>query len=305
MFSLTFIAKLFQVHQTREDLLAKVERQKILIQQLSKEKKTLYQKMKRCEVKMDQLRETHETQLAKLRDESFQASRMTNNPRGWLSPSGNVAISIRRNIGNTACALLGHVILEDISASSVARAEIRSGASLVAHSRTFYELCRQVFRYGPGNADDQKVQQLRFAIHSFRQDATNSGVWRRSKLAAMELETFFTDGVSEFRLRRLADVQKVSDGSAQGTVAMTKKRMESLGCPTWAELRNCKYLYKLGGMCFCKPPIVEAMSWQQEIPTTFCMIVLPVPSTWGSTATSMPLICASWLDLPKLKHCLT
>lgn len=210
-----------------------------------RDKKTLYQRAARLQSKIEKMQTNHAEEIAKLRGDSFQVSRVSNNPRGWLSPSGNIAVSIRRNMGNTACALIGHVILDDISASSVARAEIRTGAALMAQAKGFFEMCRHVFRTAASTkknteAEAGKPTPTPIAVHSFRQDATNSGVWKRSKLAAMELESFFTDGssTSQFILRRLADVQKVSDGSAKGTVAMTKKQMESLGCPTWSDLRN-------------------------------------------------------------------
>lgn len=38
-------------------------------------------------------------------------------------------------------------------------------------------------------------------------------------------------------LRRLADVQRVEDGSAEGTISMSVKQMQSLGCPTFFDLQ--------------------------------------------------------------------
>ena len=230
---------------TRRDLQAKVERQKVLIQKLLKDKKALYQKVRRLEKKIAKMQDDHKEELAAQND-SFQISRVTTNPRGWLTPSGNVALAIRRNVGNVACALLGHVILDDISASSVARAEIRTGASLMSHAKHFFEMCRQVFK--TASRADSSLQPPPVAVHAFRQDATNSGVWKRSKLAAMEVESFFTDWDSpNNHLCRLADVQKVLDGSAKGTVSMTKKQLESLGCPTWTELQSSESHYLRSG----------------------------------------------------------
>lgn len=242
-FRMTTITKQVAV-PTRQVLQARVARQKVLIQKLMKDKKTLHQKIHRLEKKMTKMQEDHKKELAKQTD-SFQINRVTTNPRGWLTPSGNVALAIRRNVGNVACALLGHVILDDISGSSVARAEIRTGASLMSHAKHFYEMCRQAFKTAsrPGSSQPPPV-----AVHAFRQDATNSGVWKRSKLAAMEVESFFTDwDLPSNHLCRLADVQKVLDGSAKGTVSMTKKQLESLGCPTWTELKSSESHYLRSG----------------------------------------------------------
>ena len=244
-----------QVHQTKQALQRRVTRQKILIDKLLGEKRVLRQKVRRLQAKVEKMEADHVQELSKMRDATFDASRRTKNPRGWLTPSGNIAVAIRRNIGNTACALLGHVILSDISASSVARAEIRTGAALVSHTKGFYEMCRYSFRHANMKVQDSLDESQTsstssatsgtalLAVHAFRQDATNSGVWKRSKLAAMELETFYTDGQLEFHICRLADVQRVVDGTAKGTVAMTLKQMESLGCPTWSELRQPSSTY--------------------------------------------------------------
>lgn len=177
-----------------------------------------------------------------MHDATFHINRRSDKPKAWLTPQNNISVAIRRNLGNIACSLLGHVILADLSASTVSRAEIRTGAALMSHAKTFFDIGRQIFQ----TADHKttvETQPQPFVVHAFRQDATNSGIWKRSKLAALELESIVSDGgLTILHLKQLADVQKVVDGSANGTVAMSKKQLESLGCPTWVELKKNQQL---------------------------------------------------------------
>ena len=96
-------------------------------------------------------------------------------------------------------------------------------------------------------------------ILSFRQDGTNSGIWNKSKLIALELEASYRidiplcftqtrDGITATgfddddvfpnwqRLKRLADVQIVKDGSGLASLALTQKMLDSLGCPHWGNI---------------------------------------------------------------------
>ena len=101
------------------------------------------------------------------------------------------------------------------------------------------------------NRKKQHVEQVacdddvaKMAVISFREDCTNSGVWRKSKVGAMEVECFWTSTLGSLpqslkqghSIKRLADVQRVSDGSGVGTVALALKQMQSLGCPCWYDM---------------------------------------------------------------------
>lgn len=183
----------------------------------------------------------HKEEMKKLQndlDAAFQAKRVGTKPKSWLTPQGIVAIALRRNLGNIACSLLGHVILQDLSGCTVSRCEVKCGASLMAHAQAFYQYMQHAF------STKENRGKLKVGIHCFREDGTNSGIWRKSKLAAMEVESFFTIDAASLQtacerghhMRRLADVQRISDGSGRGTVALYFKQMRSIGLPTWFDV---------------------------------------------------------------------
>ena len=215
------------------------------IKHLLKQKRTLQQRVRRLEVRLEKQAAKHMEEICVLHKEvnsSFAATRKSKKDRSWFTPQGTVALALRRNIGNVASSLLGHVILTDVSASTVCRSEVRAAAALIASTRTFFQMLRETFRT-PADAMDEHPSCV--AVYSWRQDATNSGVWRRSKLSALELEAFYTDAAGCWAtacqghsLRRIADVQKIEDGTAKATVALTLKQLESLGCPTFLEFQD-------------------------------------------------------------------
>lgn len=120
-----------------------------------------------------------------------------------------------------------------------------------------------------------KPSSFALTVVSYRQDATNSSVWNRSKLTALEAECCYAVGLEEQDLfdrgnigavqeyadqafstiKRLSDVLPVADGSGRGTVALTLKMISALGVPTWydwQELLNSKNrLPKNGVIWFC------------------------------------------------------
>ena len=73
---------------------------------------------------------------------AFHVQRTGDKPKSWLTPSGSVAVALRRNLGNVACALLGHVVLQDLAGCTVSRCEVKSGAALQAHARAFFALLK-------------------------------------------------------------------------------------------------------------------------------------------------------------------
>ncbi|CAE7765228.1 unnamed protein product [Symbiodinium sp. CCMP2592] len=159
-----------------------------------------------------------------------------------LTLRGSMALAIRRNFGNVACADVGSMLLEDITRWTVSRAETRAGSSLVASARLFFH-----------GLYDEIVKPKRFSlvIHSFRQDATNSGILKCSKLAALLLQTAYLsvndgddgDGLSKEILRewrfdeifesiiRVADVLPVIDGTSEGGVAADTRQLDNYPGP--------------------------------------------------------------------------
>ena len=94
-------------------------------------------------------------------------------------------------------------------------------------------------------------------------DATNSSIWRRKKLQNLILAAAhanrtdgdWSDELAEGELswedafthvEQLADILPVSDGTGMGTLAMTHKQLQGLGCPLWSEVP------RLVGGCGCR-----------------------------------------------------
>ena len=217
-----------------------VNRKKTLIVQLQGAKKALQQRVRRLQKSIETINQKHQQELSNIKDAANAAllvQRTSDKPKAWLTPQGSVAVALRRNIGNVACSLLGHVVLQDLSGCTVSRCEVKSAAALVAHSQMFYEQMMHTFRIATAPAQC-------LSIHTLREDATNSGIWRKSKLANMEVESFYTTNISSLdvaiktghTIRRLGDVQRVSDSSGMGTTTLCWKQMQSIGCPTWYDM---------------------------------------------------------------------
>ena len=81
-------------------------------------------------------------------------------------------------------------------------------------------------------------------LHAVRGDATNASIWQRRKLHALEVESAFldsceADGTSVFTsIKRVADIQAVTDATGFGAVAMIAKQLASLGCPSISEVAD-------------------------------------------------------------------
>ena len=217
----------------------RLESKTTYIQSLLHDKRMLKQQVRRLEDRIVRQHASFSSKLADAKNElnsEFHAHRTGNKPKSWLTPSGSIAVALRRNLGNVACALLGHVILQDIAGCTVSRCEVKAGACLMANAQIFFQVMKAELRTSSSS--------ISLVILAFREDATNSGIWRKSKLAAMEVECFWTQDLTSMKkaessghhLKRLADVQRVSDSTAVGSVAMTLKQMQSLGSPCWYDL---------------------------------------------------------------------
>ena len=230
------------VQTENERLKFLIERKNRHISRLQKDKRMLQQKNRRLIQQMQNMTAKHNAELMNVRNDcdlSFQATRSSAKSKAWLTPKGIISVALRRNLGNIACALLQHTILHDVAGCTVSRCEVKCGAALAAHSQAFYQYMDHVLKSG----GDSK-SQLKFAIHCFRGDGTNSGIWRKSKLGCMEVESFFTTNGSSVKdalesghhLRRLADVQRISDATGIGTAGLYFKQFQSIGLPTWYDL---------------------------------------------------------------------
>lgn len=198
----------------------------------------------------------------------------------WLTPQGSLALGIRRNFSNIASGDLGITLCDDISRWTVVRNEIRVAACMIAGSRNFFR-CWKMAASVDGRTISSETQPV--TILSFRQDGTNSGIWNKSKLIALELEASYRidiplcltqtrDGITATgfhdddvfpnwqRLKRLADVQIVKDGSGLASLALTQKMLDSLGCPHWGNIctehgsptsGGQKQLSQLGRLFYC------------------------------------------------------
>ena len=153
----------------------------------------------------------------------------------YLTVPSRVSLAIRRNLSNIACADLGLVILDNASRWTVARAEVQSGAALIAAGRAFHRTMVDE------RQDESSANEPSLHVHFVTQDATNSV---RRKMTALILHSAWcylpSDDGNEFNFdwkvfhtfHGVADVHPVTDSSALGTVALTHKMLDSLACPS-------------------------------------------------------------------------
>ena len=124
---------------------------------------------------------------------------------------------VRRNCSNIACDDMGRVILEDISARSVSRSEVKAGASLQASCKMHFEQMKE-------DISEMDPTCSAMCFYGYRQDATND----KKKRSTLELDSsyviFETNGPppslkdSSVKLHRLSDVLPITDETAGGTV---------------------------------------------------------------------------------------
>lgn len=190
-----------------------------------------------------------------------------------LTLSGTISLAIRRNFGNTATADIGAILLEDISRFTVARAEIKAGTALIASSRLFFHAMYQ-------DIASRTLGTFKLAIHSYMQDATNSGILKGSKLAGLILRSaYLRESVPndqgdcsglmpgwEFEfdnyfatLVRVADVLPVHGGDSLTTASQTLKQLEGLGCWSWKSIAEHDDLQH---MCLAAFACVVVGNWE-------------------------------------------
>ena len=212
------------------------------------------QKLKRCEERNIELQEQLDNAAAKrLKRLAIERHADRRNARlgkivvegdssGWLTPEGTLSLAIRRNLSNIATSDIGLTLMMDLSRWTVARSEVRAGACLISSARCFWKEWMECVWDGS--------DQHSLTVIAYRQDATNSSVWNKCKLTALELQASFIHGLvinedGEFdadecnlsfnRLKRLADILPVLSGTGKATVLLAEKMLSSLGCPTWRD----------------------------------------------------------------------
>ena len=104
------------------------------------------------------------------------------------------------------------------------------------------------------NTWERSPEAFHLWLFGVRSDATNSGIWQKRKLQALELIAMYldTDDLNDASAtfddkfiyqKRLSDIQPVEDGRADGLLALLKKQLHALGCPTWWDFGDASSKY--------------------------------------------------------------
>lgn len=218
-----------------------------------------------------------ESRCAKLEDEAVRAKKAKTDKNNLdilqlqrtkggkqLTVQGGIALAIRRNYGHCAAADVGAMLLESISRWTVTRQEVRAGAALIASSRIYFHwLYTELTSSAVGST-------YKVVFHSWRQDATNSGILKGGKVCALILHSAFLrenvafdpgNGIdskkgfvgSDFDFDcadafvfdehfeshvRVSDVLPVHGATSEITASQTLKQLEGLGCITWKDVQK-------------------------------------------------------------------
>lgn len=119
-----------------------------------------------------------------------------------LTEQSAFALGVRRNLSQIACSTLGSTILMDLSGQRVARAEIKTGAAVVASMQgtigNVMRACYDIAADRVADAPDIAAETLAdvgsdwtLCIIAYRSDATNSSVWRRESLHVLDADFLF------------------------------------------------------------------------------------------------------------------
>ena len=128
-----------------------------------------------------------------------------------LTATATLALGIRRNLSHIAAGDFGAVLLKDLSASTVLRAEVKTAASVAASMKDHMGHSLSMLREQAGERASSESSGIDLADLAFqsegwhllflsvRADATNSSIWRREKLHVTECEIGMISGsVQEF-----------------------------------------------------------------------------------------------------------
>ncbi|CAK0833973.1 unnamed protein product [Prorocentrum cordatum] len=155
-----------------------------------------------------------------------------------LSWTSTIAMGVRRNLSNMAAADFG-VTLLDVSRQTVCRSERLVGSCIVATSRQFFSEWRLALGTFLARSPAPPAQHSIINVYSWRSDATNSGVWQRQKVCALEAEAYVMlnplppDSTRTCQMcdvfsyiKRLSDVQTVTGGSGECTYRLIVKQLK-------------------------------------------------------------------------------
>eukprot|EP00959_Pyramimonas_sp_CCMP1952_P305372 6390485-Pyramimonas_sp.AAC.1 len=155
-------------------------------------------------------------------------------------------------MSNVSCADFGPTVLCEVSRQTVARAELRVGAALIAHAVNFGR-CATLPSGPPPPPLPSPTCARQVRVFSYRSDATNSGIWQRQKLVALELLSYAVDipqtaddaahgpmgvewmGRAVRWMKRLSDLQAVTAGTGEATFALAQKQLAALGAQLFSE----------------------------------------------------------------------
>ena len=124
-----------------------------------------------------------------------------------LTASATLSLGLRRNLSHIAAGDFGALLLRDISAATVLRAEVKTGAAIAASMRHTVQDMMAVAPPAVSNVSlDDDLSDVSFRhdawkllFISLRADATNSSIWRREKLRVTEVEMgLVTSSVQSF-----------------------------------------------------------------------------------------------------------
>jgi hypothetical protein len=101
-----------------------------------------------------------------------------------------MAIAIRRNLGNVGAQDFGALVLMNVSGQTVARYEVDAGTCLTASFKSFHREHELELLSSPPDQNDFNI-----VAHSFRSDATTSGVHLGQKLHNTELMSTYVHDV--------------------------------------------------------------------------------------------------------------
>ena len=107
--------------------------------------------------------------------------------RPQLTPRGQIAAALRRNLGNVVARDFGSVVLADASGNTIIRAEIVMGATRAASFRSFHCQLEAEALVPPSTPG----VEWHVSVHAFSSDATTSNVWQHSKLHSTEIESLY------------------------------------------------------------------------------------------------------------------
>ena len=154
----------------------------------------------------------------------------------YLSVSGGVQMAVRRNCGNASALAVSSLLGVDVSHVTLSTWEQKCAAALLFEARQYFQTAAE------NMGDITAAGGFAFAMHRVSGDATNSKVFKQSKVQCLEVtsrhyfaaaEVASVEGVEADHLSVWPDLQIVEDGTGSGCFAMVEKQMAACGCPSW------------------------------------------------------------------------